>query len=101
VASKREYLERLTLAVEHLHGCSAVHVSTVPVHEVFRRETVWKGDVEVSDITGNPKARRAFAWSHREGNDDSGERFVAVLDMPPITSPHRAVQASTVRDLKK
>ena len=94
VASKQDYLDRLRLAIEHLHGCSAVHVQTVPVHEVFRGQTVWKGRVEVFDIKGHAKAKRCYAWSHLDGKDDQDERFVAVLEIPPVTSPLRAVQAS-------
>ena len=86
--------------MEHLHKCSAVHVRNVPVHEVFRGETVWQGDVEVFDITGHPKAKRAYGWSHLEGEDDSGERFVAVLEIPPVESAETAVRVQIVKDRK-
>jgi hypothetical protein len=43
VANNRVYLERLQMAVEHLHKCKAVHSATVPVHEVFRGQTVSQG----------------------------------------------------------
>ena len=48
----------------------------MPVHEVFRGETVWQGDVEVFDLTGHPKAKRAYAWSHLDGKNDERTRFV-------------------------
>lgn len=48
--SKTEYIERLKLAVEHLHKCSARHLETVPVHETFQGQTVWQGEVEVFEI---------------------------------------------------
>jgi hypothetical protein len=86
VANKQEYLTRLKLAVEHLHGASATWRETVPVHEVFRGQTVWRGRVEV--------------WSHREGKNDEGERFVAVLEIPPVESAETAVQASILADAK-
>jgi hypothetical protein len=70
----------------------------VPVHEVFRGQTVWKGDVEIFDITGNPKADCAYAWSEKPPN---GERFFAVLGTPPIKSALDAVRASIVADKKK
>jgi hypothetical protein len=101
VANRREYLERLKLAVEQLHGCAAVYASTVPVHEVFRGQTVWKGQVEVYDITGHPKAKRCYAWSHREGPHHQGERFVAVLEIPPVEDAETAVRASIMADAKK
>jgi hypothetical protein len=101
VENKQDYLARLKLAVEHLHKCGAVHSETVPVHEVFREETVWEGDIEVFDLTGHPKAKRAYAWSHPTGKDDKDERFVAVLEIPPVVSPETAVRVSIVSDLKK
>jgi hypothetical protein len=73
----------------------------VPVHEVFRGQTVWKGEVEVFDLQGHPKAKRAYGWSHPEGPDDKGERFVTVLEIPPVTSPETAVKVSIVSDSKR
>jgi hypothetical protein len=99
--NRQTYLERLKLAVEQLHGCAAVYASTVPVHEVFRGQTVWRGQVEVYDITGHPKAKRCYAWSHREGPRDQGERFVAVLEIPPVKDAKTAVQASIMADGKE
>jgi hypothetical protein len=97
---KHEYLARLQVAVQELHKCGATWRETVPVHEVFRGQTVWKGRVEVFDLTGHPKAKRAYAWSHREGKNDEGERFVAVLEIPPVVSAKTAVQASILADAK-
>jgi hypothetical protein len=100
VANNRVYLERLQLAVEHLHKCKAVHSATVPVHEVFRGQTVWQGDVEVFDLIGHPKAKRAYAWSHLDGPKDERERFVAVLEVPPVESAETAVRVQIVKDAK-
>jgi hypothetical protein len=99
--ANKTYIERLQLVVEHLHDCKAVWVETVPVHEVFRGETVWQGQVEVFDLTGHPKAKRAYGWSHRDGKDDSDERFVAVLEIPPIDSALTAVRVSLVKHIRK
>lgn len=100
VANKQEYMTRLKLAVEHLHGAGATWRETVPVHEVFRGQTAWQGCVEVFDLTGHPKAKRAYAWSHKEGENHQGERFVAVLEIPPVESAKTAVQASILADAK-
>ena len=83
-----------------LHNCSAAWRETVPVREVFRGKTIWQGNVEVFDLTGHPKAKRAYGWSHPEGDDNKGERFVAVLEIPPVVSPETAVKVSIVADLK-
>jgi hypothetical protein len=101
VENKQDYIARLQVAVSQLHNCGATFVKTVPVHEVFRGQTVWQGEVEVFDLTGHAKAKRAYAWSHREGKDDQGERFVAVLEIPPVVSPVTAVRASIIADKKK
>jgi hypothetical protein len=101
VANNRVYLERLQLTVEHLHKCKAVHSATVPVHEVFRGETIWQGDVEVFDLTGHPKAKRAYAWCHLDGKNDERERFVAVLEIPPVESAETAVRVQIVKDAKQ
>jgi hypothetical protein len=101
VENKQDYLAQVQVAVSQLHNCGATYAKTVPVHEVFRGETVWQGEVEVFDLTGHPKAKRAYAWSHREGPNDEGERFVTVLEIPPIVSPITAVRASIMSDAKK
>jgi hypothetical protein len=99
--NKPDYIARLQVAVSQLHNCGAVWRETVPVHEVFRGQTVWQGEVEVFDLTNHPKAKRAYAWSHREGLDDAGERFVTVLELPPVVDPVTAVRASILSDAKK
>jgi hypothetical protein len=100
VANKQDYLARVTVAVMQLHNCGAIHRATVPVHEVFNGQTVWQGKVEVFDLTNHPKAKRAYAWSHREGKDDAGERFIAVLELPPVTSPETAVKVAVSAEIR-
>ena len=100
MANKQDYLNRLKVAVEHLHGCSAVYSATVPVHEVFRGQTVWKGEVEVFNLIGHPRAKKAYGWIHKQGKDDQGERFVSVLELPPVESAETAVRASIMADSK-
>lgn len=100
MANKSDYLTRLQVAVSQLHDCGAVWRSTVPVHEVFNGQTVWQGDVEVFDLHNHLKAKRAYAWSHLDGNNDERERFVAVLEIPPVDSAQKAVQVQIVKDAK-
>ena len=104
MANKLDYLAKLQVAIQQLHNCGAVYFMTVPVHETFQGKTVWQGEVEVFDLTGHPKAKRCFAWSHREGENDQGERFVTVLEMleiPPVQSPETAVRASILSEMRK
>jgi hypothetical protein len=78
----------------------AVWRETVPVHEVFQGKTVWQGNVEVFDLHNFPKAKRVNAWSHLDGPNDEQERFVAVLEIPPVDSAQKALQVQIVKDVK-
>lgn len=98
--ANKDYIARLQLTIEHLHNCGAVWRESVPVSEVFQGKTIWRGDVEVFDLHGHPKAKRAYGWSHPEGADNKGERFVTVLEIPPVVSPETAVKVSIVSDIK-
>ena len=69
--------------------------------EVFQGKTIWHGDVEVFDLTGHPKAKRAYGWSHPENADGTGERFVAVLEIPPVDSAAVAVKISIVSQVRR
>ena len=85
-------INELKETVERLHGGTATHAATVRVKEEFKGAVVWDGYVEVFDLAGNPKAKRAYAWMH--GLDDSkAKRHVAVLEVPPVDSPQAAVKA--------
>ena len=86
------YIARLEAAIMQLHGCGAIWHKTVPVHEMLRDQTVWKGDVEVFNLKGHPKAKRCYGWQHCNGKNDEAERFVIVLEIPPVESASTAVQ---------
>jgi hypothetical protein len=100
VANKQDYLAQVQVAIQQLHQCGAMHRATVPVHEVFRGQTVWQGDVEVFDINGHPKAKRCYAWSHLDGANDERTRFVAVLEIPPVSSPETAVKIAVAAEIR-
>jgi hypothetical protein len=86
-------------AIRHLHGVEATHVETAHVREVHEDLVVWEGDVEVFQLVRHPKAKRAYAWS--EATTGSKRRFFAVLHVPPVDSPAKAVQASIIADAKR
>jgi hypothetical protein len=100
VANNQDYLTRIQVAIQQLHKCGAIYRKTVPVREVFRGKTIWEGDVEVFDINGHPTAKRCYGWSHAEGNNDDGERFVTVLEIPPVSSPETAVKVAIVSEVR-
>jgi hypothetical protein len=98
--AKAEYIEELRAVIGKLHGCDSKHVESVPVHEVFRGETAWRGVVEVFDLTGHPKAKRCYAWSHLDGEHDEKTKFVTVLEIPPVDSPQTAVKVAIAGEIK-
>jgi hypothetical protein len=100
VANKKDYIEALKQAFWELHRCWATHVETIPVHEVFEGKTVWKGDVEVFNLTGHPRTKTGYAWARLEGRNDETTKFVTVLELPPVTDAKTAVQASIMADTK-
>jgi len=84
-----------------MHNCGAVWRESVPITEIFRGKTLWQGEVEVFDLQNHPKAKRAYGWSHPENADGTGERFVAVLEIPPVDSAQTAVKMAIYSDIKK
>ena len=88
-----DYLAEIIVAINTLHGCAVVHQSTVPVKEVFLGSTAWAGEVEVFELIGHPKAKKAYAWGYPKGNG-VGWEITTVLEIPPVTSPQTAVKAS-------
>ena len=100
VENRQDYLAKVQVAVSQLHNCGATHVKTVPVREVFNGQTIWHGNVEVFDLTGHTKAKRAYAWSHLDGDNDERTRFVAVLEIPPVESPETAVKVAIAAEVK-
>lgn len=86
-------------AVERLHGGTAALVQSVPVVETFAGNTVWNGIVHVFDLTDNTTASRAYAWSSPIDGSDK-RRFFAVLHVPPIDSPQKAVRAAIVQEYR-
>ena len=69
--------------------------------EVFEGQTAWEGTVEVFDLVAHPQAKRAYAWSYRDGDQN---RTSAVLEIPPVDSPQNAVKvaiAATIQTKSK
>jgi len=89
----------LNKAVYDLHGVKATWIESVAIKELFGGKAVWSGVVEVFDIKDHPQATRCYAWSPPiEGS--TKRRYYAVLHVPPIDSPEKAVRASIVHDRK-
>jgi hypothetical protein len=97
----KDYIERLQQVIFHLHKADSTWVESVPVREVFQGQTIWEGPVEVFTLRDHPKSKRCFAWSHLAGKDDSDERFVAVLEIPPVDSPEAAVKVAIAHEVRE
>lgn len=95
-----DYIAELQAAILKMHGCESKYLESVPVLETFQGEKVWEGEVEVFQLRGHPKAKRAYAWGHATGENDQARRYVAVLDLPPVNSPQSAVRAAIMQEIK-
>ena len=85
-------------AVESQHGGIATLLQSVPLREKFFDDTVWEGVIHIFRLAGNPKATRAYAWSHQR--DDGTRRFMTVLHAGPVTNPREAVRAAIVAEAR-
>lgn len=94
------YIEELQDVIRRLHGVEAKHSKSVPIKETFQGQTVWDGIVEVFNLKGHPKAKKAYAWAHDTDDPLHPKRHVTVLHIPPVTSPERAVRAAIVKEYR-
>ena len=99
--ANKDYIERLQQVIFHLHKADSTWVESVPVREVFQGRVIWEGQVEVFTLRNHPKAKRAYGWSHPEGPNNKEERFVAVLEIPPVDSAETAVKIAIAAEVKR
>jgi len=78
-------------AIETMHHCTALHVASEPVIELFDGEVAWDGVVETFELGGHPKAKRCHAWSYEEGGET---QYVTILELPPVDSAESAVKVA-------
>jgi hypothetical protein len=84
-------ITKLKDAIRATHGCESLHVESVAVKDVFEGQTASETNVEVFDLVGHRQAKRAYAWSYRDGNQN---KTFAVLEIPPVDSPETAVKVA-------
>jgi hypothetical protein len=94
--ANKEYIERIKQGIFHLRKSNAQHVGSVPVAEVFQGRTIWKGEVEVFDLSGHPKVKRSYARTHGEP-----EEFMTSLELPPVTDAQSAVKLASLIKSKR
>lgn len=86
-------------AIRHMHGVESRWLESVDVDEQFEGAQVWKGEVQVFELVGHPRAKRCYAWS--EASQGNRRRFFAALELPPVDSAVAAVRVSIVADVGK
>ena len=86
-------------AIRHMHGVESKWVESMAVEEAFEGAQVWKGDVQIFELIGHPKAAICYAWS--EASTGNKRRFFAALHVAPVDGATAAVRASFVADTKK
>ena len=91
-------LGRLQQVIRDLHGLESEHIDAVEVIERFEGQTVWQGRVEVFRVRGHSRATHAYAWTYAD--DDGKLHHLAVLGVPPVDTPQKAVQATVAAHAK-
>ena len=74
-------------AIQATHCCESSFRKKVRVHEEFKGQTVWEGEVLVFYLMKHPTAKKCYAWS-------VDGRVTAVLHEGPVDSPEAAVRAA-------
>lgn len=93
----KNYIQKLQEAILAVHGCESTHAGTNRVISEFEGKTIWDGEVETFDLIGHPKAVRCHAW----GYEEYGQlRTTAVLELPPVDSPSKAVDVAIAAKAK-
>jgi hypothetical protein len=94
--ANKDYIERLKQVIFHLHKSGSTHVESVFVEEAYHGETLWRGYVEVFELTDHPKAKRCYGWTYGEP-----EEFIIILELPPVTDAPSAVKVGVSYQIKK
>ena len=59
-------------------------------------KTLWRGNVEVYDLTGHPKAKHCYGWTYGDP-----EQFITILELPPVDSAEAAVKVGVAYQVKQ
>ncbi len=98
VPVKMEDIKPLQESIWNLHGCESTWVRSEAVHETFKGETVWAGQVDVFQLQDHPEAELAYAWSYIVDEKTGRRKFHAVLGVTPVSSAVDAVRAVIAAD---
>lgn len=87
-------IPRLKYLVAKRHRCRADHTGSRVVVERLPDGGVWRGTVEVFELTGHPETDRCYAWVEKSAGE---YRWVTRLKVPPVKSAQTAVRATLAR----
>jgi hypothetical protein len=96
--ASKEYIERLQMVIQNLHGADSTWLESVSVFEQFQGKTVWDGKVELFELQNHPKAKRCYAWSDF---DPKQEHLTAVLESPPVKNANDAVRVHIIQQVNQ
>ena len=94
--ANKDYIERMKQVIFHLHKSVSKHVESIFVEETYHGETLWRGYVEVFELTDHSKAKRCYGWTYGEP-----EEFITILELPPVTDAQSAVKVGVSYQIKK
>jgi hypothetical protein len=98
--NRLDYIAILRGEIEQKHKCEAVHHESVYVHQMLYGETVWKGQIEIFDLTGHARATKCYAWAYRERDKQRTMSLITVLAGHNTDSPEKAVRAAILFDFQ-
>jgi hypothetical protein len=91
-------IDRLREVVQTFYGCAAFHWRTARVCDAFSEQIVNR-QVEVFRLKDHPKTEFCYAWAYED--DEGKTQYMAVLDLPPVTSPDKAVRAAIATSVRR
>jgi ribosomal protein L35AE/L33A len=93
-----EEITELQDAILAIHGCESRWEASVKVEEKFQDKTAWSGIVEVFALVDHPKAKYAYAWTYRDGDQN---KTTVILKILPVDSPQTAVKIAIASKARK
>ena len=98
--SRLDYLAILQMDVQEKFNCTAVYRESVEVHEVLDGDTIWRGRVEIFELTGHAETKKCYAWACPDKDKVGTMRLITVPASHIINSPQKAVHAAIFYDVQ-
>ena len=83
-------IPRLRRLIKRRYQCNAEHVRSKIVVERAPDGSLWRGTVEVFDLSGHPEANRCYGWVEEANGECIWHTW---LNVPPVGSAEAAVRA--------